>query len=339
MSSLLAIGRLVETYDDYEWVLHPGDFGYADDWYLTPSYATNGTNAYEAILESFYDQLAPIAGGKPYMASPGNHEADCEELGTVTIEAVCPDGQKNFTDFRVRFGQNMPTSFGSTSRSAEAKVSANKAAKLANPPFWYSFEYGMVHVAMIDTETDFPDAPDEPYGSAGLAGGPFGYDGQQMEFLAADLASVDRTVTPWLVVAGHRPWYSTGGRGNVCAACQSAFEPLLHRYGVDLGVFGHVHNSQRFAPVYNGTVDPAGLDDPAAPMYIIAGGAGNIEGTSSVGQNVSANRFAYADGFSYATLTFEDENNLTIQFIQSATGEVLDTSTLYKSHKKQFVNQ
>lgn len=335
----IAIGRLLDTYDDYEWVLHPGDFGYADDWYLTPSYANNGTNAYEAILESFYDQLAPIAGGKPYMASPGNHEADCEELGTVTIETVCPDGQKNFTDFRVRFGQNMPTSFSSTSSSAAAKINANKAAKLANPPFWYSFEYGMVHVAMIDTETDFPDAPDEPYGSAGLDGGPFGYSGQQLEFLEADLASVDRTVTPWLIVAGHRPWYSTGGRSNICSACQSAFEPLLWKYGVDLGVFGHVHNSQRFAPVYNGTVDPNELDDPTAPMYIIAGGAGNIEGTSSVGVNISSNRFAYAEDFSYATLTFEDENNLKIEFISSSSGEVLDTSTLYKSHSEQFVSQ
>lgn len=333
------IGRLLDNYDDYEWVLHPGDFAYADDWYLTPSNVNDGTNAYEAILEQFYDQLAPIAGGKAYMASPGNHEADCEELGTVTIETVCPAGQKNFTDFRVRFGQNMPTSFSSTSSSAKAKISANQAAQLANPPFWYSFEYGMVHVTMIDTETDFPDAPDEPYGSAGLAGGPFGYTGQQIDFLAADLASVDRTVTPWLIVGGHRPWYSTGGNSNVCPACQDAFEDLLYQYGVDLGVFGHVHNSQRFAPVYNSVVDPNGMDDPTAPMYIIAGGAGNIEGLSSVGQNISSNRFAYSDQFSYATLTFEDENNLTIQFIESATGDILDSSTLYKSHSEQFVDQ
>lgn len=196
----------------------------------------------------------------------------------------------------------------------------------------------MAHVTMIDTETDFTNAPDEPYGSAGLAGGPFGFNGQQLDFLAADLASVDRTVTPWLIVAGHRPWYSTG-YGNECSACQTAFEPLFYQYGVDLGVFGHVHNSQRFAPVYNNTVDPNGMDDPTAPVYIIAGGAGNIEGASSIGQNISSNRFAYSDQFSYATLTFEDENNLRIDFINSASGAILDTSTLYKSHSVQFVDQ
>lgn len=332
------IGRLADTYDDFEFVIHPGDFAYADDWYLTLADANDGVNAYEAILEEFYNQLAPIAGGKLYMASPGNHEADCEELGTVTIEAVCPNGQKNFTDFNVRFGQNMPTSFASTSSVEKAKISANKAATLAKPPFWYSFEYGMIHVTMIDTETDFPDAPDLPFGSSGLDGGPFGYSGQQMDFFEADLASVDRTVTPWLIVAGHRPFYSTG-ISNTCPACQEAFEPLMYQYGVDLGVFGHVHNSQRFTPIYNGTMDPNGMNDPTMPMYIIAGGAGNIEGLSSVGPNVTSNRFAYATAFSYATLSFEDENNLEIKFIDSSSGEILDTSTLYKSHTEQFVNQ
>lgn len=108
---------------------------------------------------------------------------------------------------------------------------------------------------------------------------------------------------------------------------------------MDLAIFGHVHNSQRFLPVVNSTADPAGLQDPKAPMYIVAGGAGNIEGLSSVGTEQSYNAFAYADDFSYATVSFLDANNLRVDFIRSATGEVLDTSTLYKSHADQFVVQ
>lgn len=61
-----------------------------------------------------------------------------------------------------RFGHTMPTAFPSTSSSNAAKIAANRAQALANPPFWYSFEYGMVHVTMIDTETDFANAPDAP---------------------------------------------------------------------------------------------------------------------------------------------------------------------------------
>ncbi|KAJ5115139.1 Metallo-dependent phosphatase-like protein [Penicillium alfredii] len=37
-----------------------------------------------------------------------------------------------------------------------------------------------------------------------------------------------------------------------------AFEDLLYTYGVDLGLFGHVHNSQRFYPVYKGRGDRKG---------------------------------------------------------------------------------
>ena len=330
------IDRLAQTVDKYEFVIHPGDLAYADDWFEKPKNLLDGKNAFEAILEQFYTQLAPVASRKPYMASPGNHEAACQEIPGLT--GLCPEGQKNFTDFMYRFGNTMPSTFASTSTSNTAKISANKAAALANPPFWYSFEYGMVHVTMIDTETDFANAPDGPGGSAGLNGGPFGKANQQLDFLEADLASVDRTVTPWVIVGGHRPWYTTQG-SSPCKPCQAAFEPLLYKYGVDLAVFGHVHNSQRFLPVNNSVADPAGMKDPKAPMYIVAGGAGNIEGLTSIGGNYTTNVFGYADDFSYATISLLDEHNLKVEFIRSSTGQVLDSSVLYKSHSQQFVVQ
>lgn len=270
------------------------------------------------------------------MASPGNHEAACTEIPYTT--GLCPEGQKNFTDFMTRFKGLMPTAFPSSSKNVTAQASAKKAQALANPPFWYSFEYGMAHIVMIDTETDFPSAPDGTDGSAGLGAGPFGQTPtQQLDFLDADLASVDRTITPWVIVAGHRPWYSTGASKNICGPCQTAFEPLFYKYGVDLGIFGHVHNSQRFNPVYNNIADPAGLKNPKAPAYIVAGGAGNIEGLSAVGANYSTNVFAYGDEFSYATLKFVDAENLRIEFLRSDTGELLDSSVLYKEHNVAFV--
>ncbi|KAJ6103835.1 Metallo-dependent phosphatase [Penicillium sp. IBT 16267x] len=325
------IGRLADNFDNYEFVVHPGDFAYADQWMGVPLNASDEVAAYESILEQFYDQLAPISGQKPYMVGPGNHDADCDE-GDYEI---CPMGQTNFTDFIVRFGRTMPSAFPSKSSQLNARINAEKAKNLSKAPFWYSFEYGMVHFVMINTETDFANAPDGP--GTSINAGPFGFPNQQLEFLKADLASVDRTVTPWLVVAGHRPWYSTGGNG--LPASQEAFETILYTYGVDLALFGHVHNSQRFMPVYNNTADPNGMHDPKAPMYIVAGGSGNIEGLSSIGTNVSFNAFAYADDYSYATLNFLDHNNLKVDFIRSSTGEVLDSSVLYKSHKEQFVAQ
>ena len=330
------IGALARTVDDYEIVIHPGDFAYADDWYLKFANLFDGKEAYQAILEQFYDQLAPVAGRKLYMASPGNHEADCSEIPYLLD--LCPEGQKNFTDFMHRFENTMPSPFASSSTNTTAQNLAAQARSLANPPFWYSFEYGMAHIVMINTETDFPNAPDGTDGSAKLNSGPFGKPNQQTDFLKADLASVDRTVTPWVIVAGHRPWYSTGSNSG-CTSCQAAFEDIFYKYGVDLGVFGHVHNSQRFAPIYNGTPDANGMNNPKAPMYIVAGGAGNIEGVNAPGTEPSYTEFAYGADYSYATVRFMDEQHLQVDFYQSSTGTLLDSSTLYKTHTTPFVQQ
>lgn len=86
------ISRLAKTANDYEFVIHPGDFAYADDWYLKPKNLADGKNAYESILEQFYDQLAPITSRIPYMPSPGNHEAACTEIPFTT--GLCPEGDR-----------------------------------------------------------------------------------------------------------------------------------------------------------------------------------------------------------------------------------------------------
>ncbi|KAH8803404.1 Metallo-dependent phosphatase-like protein [Xylogone sp. PMI_703] len=325
------IWQLAQSVNNYEFILHPGDFAYADNFANVFGLQSNPANAYETILEQFFEQLAPISGRKFYMAGPGNHDADCVENSDP--QDSCPVGQTNFTDYVNRWGRMTPSAFPSRSFFPTASTNSRKAVTLAKTPFWYSFDYGMVHFIMINTETDFPNAPDV------ALGGPFGFPNQQLEFIKADLASVDRTITPWVVLGGHRAWYSTGGNGNICSSCQEAFEELMYTYGVDLAIFGHVHNSQRFLPVYNSTADPKGMNDPKAPMYIVAGGAGNIEGTAAVGSNVSFNTFAYADDFSFATIHFQDAHHLRVDFIRSSTGEVLDSSTLYKSHKQQFVVQ
>lgn len=188
---------------------------------------------------------------------------------------------------------------------------------------------------MLNTETDFPDAPEA---QGRFKSGPFGPKREQLKFLDAYLSSVDRTVTPWVIVTGHRPWYTTGFVRR-CSSCQEAFEKLLYKYGVDIAVFGHVHNSQRLLPVFNGATDPRGMDNPKAPMYIICGGAGNIEGLAPIEDYSYYTEFAYADDYSYSTLKILNETHLQVDFIRSLTGDLLDSSTLYKDHSIPFVNQ
>ncbi|KAJ5666563.1 hypothetical protein N7462_010972 [Penicillium macrosclerotiorum] len=145
-------------------------------------------------------------------------------------------------------------------------------------------------------------------------------------------------MTPWVIVAGHRPGYSTGVKQG-CDSCQAALEDIVHKHGADLGFFGHVHNSQRFAPIYKGTAYANGMNDPKAPMYIVASGAGNIESLNPSIVKPSYTEFAYVFDNSYAKIRFLDDQYLQIDFYQSSTGTLLDSSTLYKSHTSQFVQQ
>lgn len=86
--------------------------------------------------------------------------------------------------------------------------------------------------------------------------------------------------------------------------------------------------------------DANGMNDPKAPMYIVSGGTGNIEGLSKISNSKPANIvFAYDTDFSYSTLNFLDAQHLRVDFIRSSTGELLDSSTLFKSHGQQFVVQ
>lgn len=94
----------------------------------------------------------------------------------------------------------------------------------------YSFEVGCVHVAMISSEHD--PSPGAPLG----------------DWLAADLSSVDRSVTPWLIVGIHRPLVETElypSDAAVAAGLRAIIEPLLLRWSVDIVLAGHYHSFQR----------------------------------------------------------------------------------------------
>ena len=109
---------------------------------------------------------------------------------------------------------------------------------------WYGFDYGSVHVVLMSTEHDF-----QPQSA-------------QYKFLDDHMSKVDRSVTPWLVFAGHRPMYvdstnNSPGAGDqtVAVQLQANVEPLLKKYKVDLALWGHHHSYQRTCPVYQGTCD------------------------------------------------------------------------------------
>lgn len=65
--------------------------------------------------------------------------------------------------------------------------------------------------------------------------------GEQYKWLERDLASVDRSITPWLIATWHPPWYSSYEVHYKEAECMRVeMENLLYSYGVDIVFNGHV---------------------------------------------------------------------------------------------------
>lgn len=71
-------------------------------------------------------------------------------------------------------------------------IAADCRAKHAeeNPPFWYSFEHGLIHFVMLSSEHSVRR------------------HSKQWKWLVAHLNSIDRCKTPWVVVGFHRPLYA-----------------------------------------------------------------------------------------------------------------------------------
>jgi hypothetical protein len=124
---------------------------------------------------------------------------------------------------------------------------------------WYSFDYGLVHFVSFDGETDFANSPEYPFARDLSKGetrpkenetyvtdsGPFGTVGnysdtktyEQYQWLAKDLASVDRTKTPWVLAMTHRPMYSSQ-TSSYQKYLRNAFEALLLENEVDAYLSG-----------------------------------------------------------------------------------------------------
>ena len=216
LSSLTAGGAL-------DYVVHIGDISYADTWADTPQ--LNEPRSYDQVWQAYMDQTAPILQSATYMVLPGNHETGCEHVSA----SQCVTLQNNFTSYDRRW--HMPGDQSGGYRS-----------------MWYSFDQGLIHWTVINTETDFTNAPDQF--ASGLNAGPFQPTGTQLAWLQADLAAANanRARVPFIVVAGHRPWIALS-QSDVCTSCGAAFHNILVAAHVELALFGHVHRYERSYPM------------------------------------------------------------------------------------------
>jgi len=149
---------------------------------------------------------------------------------------------------------------------------------------YYSFNAGGIHIVMLGAYVDFNKSS------------------EQYSWLEQDLAKVDRSLTPWIIVLTHPPWYNSYLAHYREVECmRQAMEDLTYKYGVDLFFHGHVHAYERINRLYKYKYDPCG------PVYITVGDGGNHEklavehadeeGLCPIPTKTPDKNFAYLSGF------------------------------------------
>jgi acid phosphatase type 7 len=128
----------------------------------------------------------------------------------------------------------------------------------------FHYEHGPIHFVHYSTEHKFHKGS------------------RQHDDIRDAFASIDRRRTPWVVFAGHRPFYidstnSADPDGDLPVAedLRAAFEELLNEYAVDITLHGHHHSYQRTCPVFKG--ECVGQDSNGvlkAPVHLVIGNAG-----------------------------------------------------------------
>ncbi len=176
-----------------------------------------------------------------------------------------------------------------------------------NGIFWYSFDVGPVHVLFFSTEHDFSDTS------------------PQYAWIEKDLRSVDRSITPWIIVGSHRYMYTTevlgGSELNIATMLQWYIEPLLYKYHVDVNLFAHRHFYERTCPMYQNKCVAGGI------THVLLGNSG---------QGLFRSKFASADWSKYHdvrygyTTIFGNKTYLHFRYYHSSNDNVADQFVLQK---------
>jgi hypothetical protein len=248
--------------DAADLMLHTGDIAYG---------TTGGTG--DASWKTFQDWFFAIYRGwlpsRPFFPSPGNHDSR--------------PGNGNGRAYLDLF--SLPANGATPAFPDHAER-------------FYSFDYGPIHFAALDTEFAFQDAARRS---------------EQLAWLDADLAS---TSQPWKVAFFHRSPFSAGGEHGSDLAVRDAFAPLFERHGVQLVLSAHEHDYER--------THPQAIAGGPPVAYVVTGGGGAPLYAAAV-----ANWTAYSASRHHYVRAVVDDCALRLEAI-GLDGTVFDGTTLYR---------
>ncbi|HEX5475481.1 MAG TPA: Ig-like domain-containing protein [Vicinamibacterales bacterium] len=224
--------------ETFDFALHAGDIAYG-------SADGTGDGSFSTFENWFFSTYAGWLRSHPIFPADGNHDSRPSN----------GNGTAYLADFV------LPTNGATAAFPDDAER-------------FYSFDYGPVHVDVLDTETAFQDTSRRA---------------DQLAWLAADLAA---TTQPWKIAVFHRPPYSSGGEHGSDLDVRAAFDPIFEQYGVQLAISGHEHDYERTIPI--------DVSNPAAPgvTYVVTGGGGAplYPAASSAWTAYAESRYEYLRG-------------------------------------------
>ena len=271
---------------DIKFVSHIGDISYA--------------RGYAYIWEQWGYLIEPVATLVPYMVGIGNHEYDHTDGGIGRDPSGIP----------TEHGWKPKWFNGGRDSGGECGVPMFHRYHMpdnGNSLFWYSYDYGMVHMITMSTEHDY---------SPGSL---------QYKWLENDLKSVNRALTPWVLIGGHRAMYCSQkiyGDYVVAENMQKLLEDLLYKYKVDMAFWAHYHSYERTCKVYKEKCVDDGI------VHIVVGTAGKSrDGEGYYGKKWS---LFQASDYGYGRVRVANRTSLLYEWVNNEHREVHDHVWLYK---------
>jgi hypothetical protein len=201
--------------DSFDFAVHAGDVAYGSADGIGDASFTTYTNWFFSIYKNWLRR-------RPVFPSLGNHDARAsngEGRAYLSVFALPEEGGAGaFPDHAERY---------------------------------YSFDWGPVHVIVLDTERSLQDATRRP---------------AQVSWATTDLST---TTQPWKIAVYHRSPYSSGAEHGSDTLVQQTFGPLFEKYGVQLAISGHDHDYERSTP-WRVSTDRT----QQAVTYLVTGGGG-----------------------------------------------------------------
>jgi len=287
---------------DIQIILHAGDLSYAD--------------CNQQLWDSFGQLIEPVASRIPWMVGPGNHELELT------------NDQQFYLAFEERYKmpQIKPAKFGPITIPPKYHDDDLKLPYCCSSIFqsiydygnsFYSFETASVHIIYLNSYTTSD------------------FESEQYKWLENDLKSINRVLTPWLIVIMHCPWYSSNKdhyEEKQTVLMRESMESLFFYYRVNIVFTGHVHAYERTHPVFNNSINDYG------PVYIVIGDGGNLEGHAKEYYD-QPNWSAYRNGtdYGFGTITLLNPNKLQWKWFRNKNDEMEYSDSVFICNS--FINK